>query len=198
MKKRQEFFDQLANTWEDQSFPLETRKRVSELVVAFGIKKGATVLDVGTGSGILHPYLLEAVGKSRHVFAFDYSFKMLRKAKQKPSKSNLFCFQASAMAVPLPHNLFDYIICFAAFPHFANQIKALQEIARVAKKGAEVFIAHLLSRDELIKHHGSHSPVAGDTIPEEVEMRQMLQQAGFTAAEITNRPELYLARGIKT
>ena len=73
MKKKKEFFDQLADTWEDQSFPLEIRKRVAELVVAFGIKKGARVLDVGTGTGILHPYLLEAVGKSGKVFAFDYS-----------------------------------------------------------------------------------------------------------------------------
>ena len=188
----------MADIWEDQSFPLETRKRVSELVFAFGIKKGACVLDVGTGTGILYPYLLEAVGKSGQVFAFDYSFKMLKEATQKPSKLNLLCFQASAMAVPLPDNLFDYIICFAAFPHFANHIQALQEMARVAKKGAEVFIAHLMSRAELIKHHGSHSPVAGDTVPEEMDMRRIFQQAGFTDVEITNRPGLYLARGIKT
>ena len=198
MKKTQEFFDQIAGTWEDKNFQLETRKRVSELIVSFGIKKGASVLDVGTGTGILHPYLLEAVGNSGQVIAFDYSFKMLKKAKQKPSQLNLLCFQASAMAVPLPNKLFDYIICFAAFPHFANQTKALQEMARVAKKGAVVIIAHLLSRDELIEHHGSYSPVAGDTVPEEREMRRMFQQAGFTAAKITNRPGLYLTKGIKT
>ena len=197
MKKTQEFFDLLADTWEDQSFPMETRKRVSELVVAFGIKKGARVLDVGTGTGILHPYLLEAVGKSGQVFAFDYSFKMLKEATQKPSKLNLLCFQASAMAVPLTNNLFDYIICFAAFPHFANHIQALQEMARVAKKGAEIFIAHLMSRDELLKHHGSHSPVAGDTVPDAADMRRMCQSAGLTDPQITERPGFYLARALK-
>ena len=197
MKKKNKFFDQLADSWEDQSFPLDTRKRVSELVVAFGIKKGARVLDVGTGTGILHPYLLEAVGKSGQVFAFDYSFKMLKEAKQKPSKLNLFCFQASAMAVPLPNNLFDYIICFAAFPHFDHKFMALQEMARVAKKGAEVFIAHLMSRAELIKHHGSHSPVAGDTVPEEMDMRRMCKSAGLTDPQITEKPGLYLARALK-
>ena len=197
MKKKKEFFDQLADSWEDQSFPPETRKRVSELVVAFGIKKGARVLDVGTGTGILHPYFLEAVGKSGQVFAFDYSFKMLKEAKQKPSKLNLLCFQASAMAVPLPARLCDTIVCFAAFPHFANQLKALQEMARVAKKGAPVIIAHLMSRDELLKHHGSHSPVAGDTVPEEMDMWRMFQSAGLTDPQITERPGFYLARALK-
>ena len=197
MKKKKEFFDQLADSWEEKSFPPETRKRVSELVVAFGIKKGARVLDVGTGTCILHPYLLEAVGKSGQLFAFDYSFKMLKEAKQKPSKLNLLCFQASAMAVPLPARLCDTIVCFAAFPHFANQLKALQEMARVAKKGAPVIIAHLMSRDELLKHHGSHSPVAGDTVPEEMDMWRMFQSAGLTDPQITERPGFYLARALK-
>ena len=197
MKKTQEFFDRLADTWEDQSFPLDTRKRVSELVVAFGIKKGARVLDVGTGTGILHPYLLEAVGKSGQVFAFDYSIKMLKEAKQKPSKLNLLCFQASAMAVPLPAGLCDTIVCFAAFPHFANQLKALQEMARVAKKGAPIIIAHLMSRDELLKHHGNHSPVAGDTVPEAADMRRMCRSAGLADPQIIERPGLYLAHALK-
>jgi len=197
MKKTQDFFDQLADTWEDQSFPLDTRKRVAELTGTFGIRKGARVLDVATGTGILHPYLLRAVGESGRVFAFDFSYKMLQKANNKAPGANLYCFQASAMAVPLPNNLFDYIICFAAFPHFANQIKALQEMARVAKKGAPVIIAHLMSRDELLKHHGSHSPVAGDTVPEEMHMRRMCQSAGLTDPQITEKPGLYLAHALK-
>ena len=101
------------------------------------------------------------------------------------------------MAVPLPARLCDTIVCFAAFPHFANQLKALQEMARVAQKGAPVIIAHLMSRDELLKHHGSHSPVAGDTVPEELDMWSMFQSAGLTDPQITERPGFYLARALK-
>jgi ubiquinone/menaquinone biosynthesis C-methylase UbiE len=196
MKKKKEFFDQLADSWEDQSFPPETRKRVAELAGTFGIQKGSRVLDVATGTGILLPYLLQAVDQSGRVFAFDFSYKMLQKAKNKAPRANLYCFQASAMAVPLPDNLFDHIICFAAFPHFANPIQALQEMSRVAKKGAEVFIAHLMSRDELLKHHGSHSPVAGDTVPEAADMRRMCLSAGLTDPQITDQPGFYLARAL--
>jgi ubiquinone/menaquinone biosynthesis C-methylase UbiE len=122
---------------------------------------------------------------------------MLKEAKQKPSKLNLLCFQASAMAVPLPAGLCDTIVCFAAFPHFANQLKALQEMARVAKKGASVIIAHLMSRDELLKHHGNHCPVAGDTVPEAADMRRMCRSVGLTDPQITEKPGFYLARALK-
>ena len=101
------------------------------------------------------------------------------------------------MAIPLPAGLCDTIVCFAAFPHFEDQLKALQEMARVAKKGGEVFIAHLMSREELLKHHGSHSPVAGDTVPQAEDMRRMCRSAGLTDPQITDKPGLYLARAMK-
>ena len=197
MKKKNKFFDQLADTWEDQSFPPETRKRVAELAGAFGIRKGARVLDVATGTGILYPYLLRAVGESGRVLAFDFSYKMLQKANKKALGENLYCFQASAMAIPLPAGLCDTIVCFAAFPHFADQLKALQEMARVAKIGAPIFIVHLMSRDELLKHHGNHGPVAGDTVPEASDMGRMCRSAGLTDPQITNKPGLYLACALK-
>ena len=197
MKKTQAFFDQLADSWEDQSFPPETRKRVAELAGTFGIQRCATVLDVATGTGILQPHLLHAVGKSGRVLAFDFSYKMLQKAQKKPLGANLYCFQASAMAIPLSAGLCDTIVCFAAFPHFADQLKALKEMARVAKEGATVIIAHLMSRDELLKHHGNHSPVAGDTVPEAADMRRMCRSAGLTEPQITEKPGLYLARALK-
>ena len=197
MKKTQAFFDQLAASWEDQSFPPETRKRVAELVNTFGIQKGTLVLDVATGTGILHPYLLRAVGESGRVFAFDFSHKMLQQAKEKPLGANLYCCQASAMAIPLPAGLCDTIVCFAAFPHFVDQPLALREMTRVAKKGASLIIAHLMSRDELLKHHGTHSPVAGDTVPAAADMRNMCQSAGLTDPHITDQPGLYLLRTLK-
>ena len=197
MKKTQAFFDQLADSWEDQSFPPETRKRVADLAGTFGIRKGDRVLDVATGTGILHPYLLRAVGESGRVFAFDFSYKMLQQAEKKPFGANLYCFQASAIAIPLPAGLCDTIVCFAAFPHFTDRLKALQEMARVAKRGAPIFIVHLMSRDELLKHHGNHSPVAGDTVPEEMDMRRMCRSAGLTDPQITDKPGLYLAMALK-
>jgi ubiquinone/menaquinone biosynthesis C-methylase UbiE len=197
MKLKREFFDQLADTWEDQSFTPQTRKKVAKLVETFGIQRGAWVLDVATGTGILNPYLLRAVGESGRVIAFDFSYKMLQQAKKKPFGAHIDCFQASAMEIALPAGLCDTIVCFAAFPHFTDQLKALEEMARVAKKGASLFIVHLMSRRELLKHHGNHNPVAGDTVPQAADMKRMCHMAGLTDSQITDKPGLYLARALK-
>ncbi len=70
-------------------------------------------------------------------------------------------------------------------------------MARVAQKGAPVIIAHLMSRNELLKHHGNHSPVAGDTVPKEMDMRRMCQPAGLTDPQITDKPGLNFATALK-
>ena len=104
------------------------------------------------------------------------------------------------MAIPLTTEMCDTIVCFAAFPHFADQLKALREMTRVAKKGTPLIIAHLMSREELLEHHGNHnnhSPVAGDTIPVAADMKHMCQSAGLTDLHIADQPGMYLLRALK-
>jgi ubiquinone/menaquinone biosynthesis C-methylase UbiE len=197
MDPRVAFFDQEAQTWETRCYSEPVRARLVPLVEMFHIQRGARVLDMGTGTGILHSYLLEAVGETGQVVAFDLSFQMLQKVRKKPHSAHLVYFQASAMELPLQNNLFDLIICFATFPHFADKQAALREMARVAKRGAEVTIAHLLSRDELWRHHSTHPAVAQDRLPEDDAMRRLFVAAGLTTPDIHDEPGLYLARATK-
>jgi ubiquinone/menaquinone biosynthesis C-methylase UbiE len=197
MDNRQEFFNQLSSTWEEKNFSPDTRRRIFDLVQSFQIRKGDWVADVGTGTGILHPYLLKKIGEMGRLFAFDLSFEMIREAKKKPSGPNCLCFQANVNHIPLPDGICDHVICFAAFPHFTGKPEALREMTRVAKIGAHLVIAHLMSREELSKHHGSQKPVAGDRLPEKFEMRKMFLKCGLTAPEIWDEPGMYLAEAIK-
>jgi ubiquinone/menaquinone biosynthesis C-methylase UbiE len=197
MDPRAEFFDQHAKTWEEQCYPDPVRARLAPLVEMFHLRRGVYLLDMGTGTGILHPYLVDAVGETGRVVAFDLSFQMLKEARKKPSASCLLCVRATAMALPFHSQQFDQIVCFAAFPHFARKQDALCEMARVAKHGANVVIAHLLSREELSQHHNTHPAVAQDRLPEAEDMCQLLREAGFTIPEIRDEPGLYLARAVK-
>jgi ubiquinone/menaquinone biosynthesis C-methylase UbiE len=191
------YFDRMAKRWDDFGDAEVLRKRLEPLVSMFDIPHGGIVLDVGTGTGILHPWLSAAVGTSGRVLAFDLSSCMLEQALMKRSSRNLVCFQADVTAIPLPGKACDCVICFAAFPHFYNKLQALQEMARVTKSGGRVLIAHLMSRRQLARHHHSNPEVAGHCLPAEGEMERLFSESGLEIITIQNRPGLYFAQGIR-
>ncbi len=60
---------------------LRLQKYRERTVALLGDIHGATVLDVGCGTGINFPLLVDAVGKSGRVIGLDYSAGMLREAR---------------------------------------------------------------------------------------------------------------------
>ena len=194
---RAAFFDERANTWEERCYPPEARDRLSRLVPLFGVKKDDAMLDMGTGTGILAPYLRELAGPEGLLLSMDVSMEMLRHAAQKEAYANGLVMQATAMRLPIQDASIDIVICFAAFPHFSNKQDALNEMYRVLRSGGRLCIAHLLSREELSRHHGGHCAVAEDKLPDGDTMRGLFVEAGFSEPSIIDKPGRYLATVIK-
>ena len=192
-KTTRDYFDRMAGGWDKGADAEDLCRRLTSLVGRFGIPHGGWVLDVGTGTGILHPYLLSAVGKSGRVLAFDFSSCMLDQALKKICPGNLVCFQANVAAIPLPEGICDRVVCFAAFPHFNRKPMALQEMARVAKQGGRVVIAHLMSRRQIARHHDANPEVAGHYLPPAGKMDRLFSAAGLHTVTIDEEPGLYLA-----
>lgn len=196
-KSTRDYFDRMAGGWDKGVNADDLCRRLTSLVARFSIPRGGWVLDAGTGTGILHPYLLGAVGQSGRVLAFDFSRSMLAQALKKSCPDNLACFQADVTAIPLPEDICDRVICFAAFPHFDRKQIALKEMARVVKHGGRVVIAHLMSRSQIAKHHDASHEVAGHYLPPAGEMEGLLSAAGLHVATIDDESGLYLAAAEK-
>jgi ubiquinone/menaquinone biosynthesis C-methylase UbiE len=152
---------------------------------------------MGTGPGVLIPYLREAIGPSGRICSFDLSLPMVRQARSKPLLAQDLVLQADCHRLPFAGGAFDNVICFAAFPHFNDPALALSEMARVAQPGARIVIVHLLSREELARHHGGHAAVADDILPDFERMRVSFHRAGLDDPIIEDRPGRYLATGEK-
>jgi len=197
MVPQSNFFDRRASDWEKVHYPLRVRKRLEALVKEFGIRPGERVMDVGTGTGVLIPYLFREVGASGRIFAVDLSFQMLRQANRKPRRATDIIVQGDVHFLPFANEIVDRVICFAAFPHFTDKAKALKEMSRVLTYDGILIIAHLLSREELAKHHRAHPDVARDTLPDSRQMRSLFVEAGLFPVEIVNKPGKYLARAKK-
>jgi len=187
----QEYFDQLAPVW-DKEVTAENLGCLGNIVEELDIKPGSHVLDIGSGTGILLPFLIEAVGEKGRIMALDFSQEMLRQAKAKGFQPIVDFAQADAIAIPLADNSVDLAICNSAFPHFNDKAKALKEIARVLKNNGRLVICHTMSRETINQLHQSIGGAVGhDLIPDESQLRELAKQAGLKMTQYEDSPKRY-------
>jgi len=188
----QEYFDQLAPTW-DEELTGERLNCLGNIVKELGIKPGYYVLDIGSGTGVLLPFLIAELGDEGKVVALDFSAEMLGQAQAKNFPPIIGFAQVDVLAIPLADNSVDLAICNSAFPHFNDKVKALKEIARVLRNNGRLVICHTMSREMLNRLHQSIGGiVAGDLLPDESQLRGLIKQAGLRVTHFEDGPERYL------
>lgn len=198
MEDLRDYFDRHASSWDEMLQYEEKTSQLSEAVKWFELAEGDAVLDVGTGTGILLPLIRQAIGPKGTLIGFDFSLKMLEKAKRRQCPGEKILINANVESLPFRSDLFDRIICFSAFPHFSDKLRVLLEMVRVLKSGGVLFIAHLKSVEELNQFHQSiGGPVAQDLLPQPERIRSLMTESGVLEVSIINRPGKFLAQGRK-
>jgi len=188
----QEYFDHLAPTWDKELTP-ERLKCLGNIVKELGIKPGYHVLDIGSGTGVLLPFLIAELGDEGKIVALDFSAEMLGQAQAKNFPPIVGFAQADVLAIPLADNSVDLAICNSVFPHFNDKVKALKEIARVLRNNGRLVICHTMSRETLNRlHESAGGVVASDLLPDESQLRRLIKQAGLKITHFEDSPERYL------
>jgi ubiquinone/menaquinone biosynthesis C-methylase UbiE len=151
------------------------------------------VLDVGSGTGVLLPFLITELGSEGRIIALDFSAEMLIQAQAKSFPPIVAFAQADVLAIPLADNSVDLAICNSVFPHFGDKAKALKEIARVLKNNGRLVICHTMSRAMINQLHQSVGGViANDLLPDESQLRGLMKQAGLRITRFEDNPERYV------
>jgi ubiquinone/menaquinone biosynthesis C-methylase UbiE len=191
---RKTYFNKAANSWDKRFHTPSLSSFLEKLVPQFGLEPGQNILDVGTGTGVLIPYLIREVGPAGSVTAIDYSENMIQICKTKHSHlKNVSVRLQDIEEDAFPTESFDAVICFGLFPHLKNKEKALQNINHLLKASGTLIIAHALSSEELKAHHNNaSSSVVHDMLLKEAEMIQLLEQTGFAEIRIKDEPGCYL------
>jgi len=122
--------------WQKQLWPAQER-----LLSKIEIKPGDQVLDISCGSGLVTLPIAKSVTPRGKVTGIDLSEGMIEKARTRTDEtdlSNVTYQQMDAENLEFEDNRFDAVICSLGLMYFPYPEKALEEMYRVAKPGAEI------------------------------------------------------------
>jgi len=190
------YFNDKAAIWDDAIAEKDVTK-LEDMAKSLNIEPGSAVLDVGTGTGVFMPFILNKIGKNGRLVCLDFAEEMLKRAMAKGFPGNIDYVCADIADTMLSDETFDAVVCYSSFPHFQDKLKVLREINRVLKKGGRLFICHTSSRNTINQIHRQIPEVQNDLIPEEDELRWLLSSAGFAEIDISDEDDKYLASARK-
>jgi arsenite methyltransferase len=131
--------DELVSIVDD--LPLWSAPFGQKLLDVVRIGKNLAVLDVGCGAGFPIVELAARLGETCRCFGIDPWPEALTRARQKGAAwqiPTLQFKQAAAEALPFDDQFFDVIISNNGLNNVQNERAAMDEIARVAKPGAQL------------------------------------------------------------
>ena len=127
--------------WEPQSPRFRSLQKVTEFRLQvidnwFGSVKGATVVDLGCGGGLLSVPMLE---RGANVIGVDLSSGSLETAKRMSNGKGKY-LQGDIRKVELPNGCADFVLLADVLDHIQDYFKALAEARRILKPGGLLYV----------------------------------------------------------
>ncbi len=185
----QAFFGPHAAEWEAR-----TAKDVSQIeraVAECGHRRGATILDLGCGTGRAVPPLHQAAGPDGLIVAVDVTVEMIQAAHAAGRAPLAHFIVADVHQLPFGDGCADAIHAQGILPHLADPAKALREWHRVARPGALLAVFHAIGRVALAAIH-KRTP-SDDDVLASGRLARTLDDSGWTLESIDDAPERFLA-----
>ena len=155
-----------------------------------GIKKGNTVVDLGSGAGNDVFVARAIVGDSGRVIGIDFTDEMLIKANfnlDKLGYNNVEFKLGEIESMPLENNFVDVVVSNCVLNLVPDKQKAFNEIYRVLKAGAHFCVSDIVIKgdlpNELKKSAEMYAGCVSGAVQQEEYLR-IIKDAGFNNIEI--------------
>lgn len=191
-----EYFNARALDWD--STCVHDESKVAHIVHLLQVKASDQILDVGTGTGVLIPHLLNHLDDGGHITAVDISEKMLEVAESKYRNRKITYRQGDVLEMPMDEK-FDVIICYSMFPHFKeNQFRAIRTLSQLLKAEGKLCIAHTQSREAINSlHRKAGDVVKNDRLPEMAILKQTFLDQGLRPECVIDNEDYFMISGQK-
>lgn len=193
MNQTAQFFNSVARDWDSRAKVSDAKVR--HIVESAGVRRGDSVLDIGTGTGILLPELARTVGHFGQIDALDFASEMLSVAHDKHAALPLQVrFLLADIENDNIHNLYDSIILYNVMPYLQHPLQTVLRLySNNLAGGGSLTIAHSQSREEVNKlANGRHLPMR--ELPPAAAFAARIADAGFHVEYVEDTPEAYIIR----
>ena len=146
LEAEKELFDQWPqryDSWFTTPIGSLVKKFESELLLEMlEPRKEERILDVGCGTGV---FTQDALEHGASIVGVDISFPMLQQAAKKLSGHPFTAIAGNMTSLPFLDNSFDKVYSMTAIEFVADAQQAVNELNRVARRGAKIVLSSLNS-----------------------------------------------------
>jgi len=163
-----------------------------------GIRKGDSVLDLGSGAGNDCFVARAIVGDSGQVTGLDFTDGMLVKASDNNKKlgySNVEFVKGDIEEMPLPDNQYDVVISNCVLNLVPDKKKAFGEIYRVLKPGGHFCVSDVVIKGVLSEKMKKDAELYAGCVSGACEMNEYLkivENTGFVNVQVHKQKEIKL------
>lgn len=185
-----QFFDSIAKDW-DNIIEINELK-INTLLSKINIKDNQSILDVGTGTGVLIPFL-KKLNQTGFIKGVDISSKMLGIAKEKFKDNKNLSFEILDVENDKINEKFDKIILYSMFPHLQNKTLTIKSLVENnLKENGQLMIAHSNSREFLNNMHKEKSEtVKNDRLICVKKQKSLFEDVGLNVSDAFENDEIY-------
>jgi SAM-dependent methyltransferase len=161
------------------------------------IKKGETVLDLGSGAGIDAFLAANIVGKTGRVFGIDMTNEMLARARRNAKEAGYANVEFKKgdieKRIPVGDNSIDLVISNCVVNLTTDKVKAFKEVRRILKPGGRLVISDLVADKSVPTELLSLEKWSGciDGALPKGEYIDSIRKAGFQNVQVLN-DQLYM------
>jgi ubiquinone/menaquinone biosynthesis C-methylase UbiE len=184
---QRETFDRLYHLFEPP-LPEGVPERLEEIVGYGRINRGDTVLDVGSGTGILIPIIKKY--EPQWIYACDLSAAMLEQlnSKQYPGVETIL---ADVRDLTLPDSSIDVVFINACYGNIVDKPGAFNNLSRMMRPHGRMVISHPLGKS-FVRSMRERASFPMDPFPEKQEADNLFSPFGFEIETFMDEPSLYI------
>ncbi|MFZ5351281.1 MAG: class I SAM-dependent methyltransferase, partial [Bacillota bacterium] len=186
-----EYFNNIAYKWDEMAVHNEAKLRL--IIQLSEISQNASILDVGTGTGVLIRHLLEK--SPDKIVAVDIADKMIEIAQSKYNDQRVD-FRAADIFEIDEESSFDRIFLYSVYPHFEDKAAIFSHLKKLLKSGGRIIIAHSESKEKINEIHSKNSSVKEHVLPSG-EVTASIMADYFEVDMVIDNEEMYFIAGIK-